>query len=110
MTTELDSLLKDIEGEGGFRDASIKAQTQCFIGLENDICALSQKCRTWRVLIIFLIQKPPKFCTYFAFFTFFDSSKQIDSHGQLCYCFIGKSCPVLPMDYQKNGFGHLLYL
>lgn len=49
MAKNLDSLLEGIEGEGGFRDASITSQTQCLAGLEEDIWALSSRCRIRKV-------------------------------------------------------------
>lgn len=49
MAKKLDNLLESIAGKGGFRDASITFQTKYVAELEEGICALSGKCRMWRV-------------------------------------------------------------
>ncbi|CAH9051123.1 unnamed protein product [Cuscuta europaea] len=48
MTRELDDLLQEIEGDGGFLDACITSQESSVITLEEGIQALSEKCRMWR--------------------------------------------------------------
>lgn len=49
MARKLDSLLEGIEGEGGFRDASIRAHRSSVLALEEGIESVSEKCRIWRV-------------------------------------------------------------
>nr|XP_016501123.1 PREDICTED: nuclear pore complex protein NUP214-like isoform X2 [Nicotiana tabacum] len=48
MARKLDSLLEGIEGEGGFRDASINAHRSSVLALEEGIESVSEKCRIWR--------------------------------------------------------------
>nr|XP_033515570.1 nuclear pore complex protein NUP214 isoform X5 [Nicotiana tomentosiformis] len=48
MARKLDSLLEGIEGEGGFRDASIRAHRSSVLALEEGIESVSEKCRIWR--------------------------------------------------------------
>ncbi|KAL8484343.1 hypothetical protein ACS0TY_026863 [Phlomoides rotata] len=52
MAKKLDILLEGIEGEGGFRDASITSQTNSLIDLEEGVWALSDRCRIQRGLMI----------------------------------------------------------
>lgn len=52
MAKKLDILLEDIEGEGGFRDASITSQTNSLMELEEGVWALSDRCRIQRVCSI----------------------------------------------------------
>ncbi|MCD7449766.1 hypothetical protein HAX54_001335, partial [Datura stramonium] len=49
MARKLDSLLEGIEGEGGFRDASIHAHRSSVLALEEGMESVSEKCRIWRV-------------------------------------------------------------
>ncbi|GER50707.1 nuclear pore complex protein [Striga asiatica] len=51
MAKKLDILLEEIEGKGGFLDASITSQTKSVTELEDNIWTLSSKCRTWRGLM-----------------------------------------------------------
>ncbi|XP_069149412.1 nuclear pore complex protein NUP214 isoform X4 [Solanum lycopersicum] len=51
MARKLDDLLKGIEGEGGFRDASIRAQSSSVLALEEGIESVSEKCRIWRAVM-----------------------------------------------------------
>ncbi|KZV55059.1 hypothetical protein F511_13848 [Dorcoceras hygrometricum] len=51
MAKELDILLQDIEGKGGFIDASINSQKNLVKELEETMWALSSRCRTWRGLV-----------------------------------------------------------
>ncbi|KAK6145028.1 hypothetical protein DH2020_021848 [Rehmannia glutinosa] len=51
MAKKLDNLLEGIEGKGGFIDASITSQTKSVIELEDNIWALSSRCRRWRGLM-----------------------------------------------------------
>ncbi|OIT39707.1 nuclear pore complex protein nup214 [Nicotiana attenuata] len=48
MARKLDGLLEGIEGEGGFRDASIRAHRSSVLALEEGIESVSEKCRIWR--------------------------------------------------------------
>uniref|UniRef100_A0A3Q7EWX9 Nuclear pore complex protein NUP214 n=1 Tax=Solanum lycopersicum TaxID=4081 RepID=A0A3Q7EWX9_SOLLC len=51
MARKLDDLLEGIEGEGGFRDASIRAQSSSVLALEEGIESVSEKCRIWRAVM-----------------------------------------------------------
>ncbi|XP_059281673.1 nuclear pore complex protein NUP214 isoform X2 [Lycium ferocissimum] len=51
MARKLDSLLEGIEGEGGFRDASIRAHRSSVLALEEGIENVSEKCRIWRAVM-----------------------------------------------------------
>ncbi|KAH6765370.1 hypothetical protein C2S52_000196 [Perilla frutescens var. hirtella] len=51
MAKKLDNLLEGIEGNGGFRDASITSHTKYVSELEEGIWALSEKCRMWKGLL-----------------------------------------------------------
>ncbi|KAJ8574010.1 hypothetical protein K7X08_010521 [Anisodus acutangulus] len=51
MARKLDSLLEGIEGEGGFRDASIRAHMSSVLALEEGIESVSEKCRIWRAVM-----------------------------------------------------------
>ncbi|XP_049369631.1 nuclear pore complex protein NUP214 isoform X1 [Solanum verrucosum] len=51
MARKLDDLLEGIEGEGGFRDASIRAHSSSVLALEEGIESVSEKCRIWRAVM-----------------------------------------------------------
>uniref|UniRef100_A0A3Q7EWX0 Uncharacterized protein n=1 Tax=Solanum lycopersicum TaxID=4081 RepID=A0A3Q7EWX0_SOLLC len=51
MARKLDDLLEGIEGEGGFRDASIRAHNSSVLALEEGIESVSEKCRIWRAVM-----------------------------------------------------------
>ncbi|XP_006363606.1 nuclear pore complex protein NUP214 isoform X2 [Solanum tuberosum] len=51
MARKLDGLLEGIEGEGGFRDASIRAHSSSVLALEEGIESVSEKCRIWRAVM-----------------------------------------------------------
>ncbi|XP_055818482.1 nuclear pore complex protein NUP214 isoform X2 [Solanum dulcamara] len=51
MARKLHSLLEGIEGEGGFRDASISAHRSSVLALEEGIESVSEKCRIWRAVM-----------------------------------------------------------
>ncbi|KAK6145015.1 hypothetical protein DH2020_021835 [Rehmannia glutinosa] len=57
MAKKLDNLLEGIEGKGGFIDASITSQTKSVIELEDNIWALSSRCRRWRNAVSVLVRK-----------------------------------------------------
>ncbi|PHT54940.1 hypothetical protein CQW23_03426 [Capsicum baccatum] len=51
MARKLDRLLEDVEGEGGFRDASIRAHRSSVLALEEGIESVSEKWRISRVVM-----------------------------------------------------------
>ena len=54
ITKELDKLLKDIEQEGGLRDACTVVQRSSVLSLEEGIDKLSEKFRTCKVIEVSL--------------------------------------------------------